>query len=168
MGLSQLGQKQIDLKIFLRLTNHLSSCTSIGVALLQNRIKLYTVNYLVFATCLRHDLFIWNPSTSCSKNCSRSERGIERELQDQSQNALLCYRAWYAFATELLSRTCVKTDGLLDVETFLNKFVFVQVDSNQQYIVFWSMKRKFLPINCWLKFQEKSRVRLPFLDQYVN
>ena len=86
----------------------------------KNRVCVY---YLVFATCLWHDLFIWNPSTSCSKNCSRSaRRGIERELQDQSQNALLCYRAWYAFATELLSRTCVKTDGLLDGETFLNKF----------------------------------------------
>jgi hypothetical protein len=29
----------------------------------------------------------------------------------------------------------VKTDGLLDGETFLNKFVFVQVDSNPKH--FW-------------------------------
>ena len=128
-GFESTWTKKNCVKMFLHLINHSSSCTSMSVALFQDSIKLYTVNYLVFATCLWHDLFIWNPLTSCSKNCSRSGRGIERELQDQSQNALLCYRAWYAFATELLSRTCVKTDGLLDGETFSNKFVFVQLDS---------------------------------------
>ena len=45
-------------KMFLHPLNHSSSCTSMRVALFQDSIKLYTVNYLVFATCLWHDLFI--------------------------------------------------------------------------------------------------------------
>ena len=94
----------------------------------KNRVCVY---YLVFATCLWHNLFIWNPSTSCSKNCSRSaRRGIERELQDQSQNALLCYRAWYAFATELGTLTDVREDGwFVRWGNIFKQNFFVQVDS---------------------------------------